>query len=217
MTNMEKEREDSGANQFVSEILKQVPEYNIHETLEFSRGRLSEELAFFWTRATYFSAIVAAIIAGIAVLSSKKTVGAEFEYHAGIFGLSIIGIFVSSCWYFANVGGKFWYERWERLVGAIEREIYKTEIYLSEHGGLEKLGFLEGKRHSVTKIAVLLSVFMMATFTVLGMYPMYYFYCLPKLIFSVSSAFQCMFAVVSMLLLTFSSYYFVFLGLVHEI
>ena len=160
--------------------------------LEFARKQLNIELQFFWTRATYFSVIVGAIIAAASsnVKPFLEKPNPSMKELLPLLILLFAGFIVSVFWYLAGRGSKFWYEKWEDKVDELEKITKTIDPYwpLYKHHStkrindkpckithacgcvseseqpLNKCHILEGFPFSVTKIAILMSLFSMIFF-----------------------------------------------------
>ena len=84
------------------------------------------EVGLYWTRASYYWAFNAAIIAGyFLVWTSKGSDHANsqsFDSMRLLFCevLSGLGLVFSVSWYLANRGGKYWQDNWESRVAQLE-------------------------------------------------------------------------------------------------
>lgn len=104
------------------------------------------EIDLYWKRATYFFAFFTVITATFGFLFTSK----EFNYFAP--ASALIGSLFSICFYFVNIGSKYWQCNWEYIID-------KLEIYVT--GNLYKVYFYEKKtpyRPSVSDINSLVSI-----------------------------------------------------------
>jgi hypothetical protein len=76
-----------------------------------------------------------------------------------------LGFVFSVAWYFANRGSKFWQENWENHVDLLEDPVigplYKTVLH---DEGMHPLRLFGAFRFSVSKINIILSLFVMLLF-----------------------------------------------------
>lgn len=105
------------------------------------------EIDLYWKRATYFFAFFTVVTAAFGFSFSNY----RFSYLSP--ALAIIGFVFATCFYYVNIGSKYWQENWEFLID-------KIEFYVT--GNLYKVFFFEDqkdKRPSVSKINLFLSAF----------------------------------------------------------
>ncbi|MCS2164610.1 RipA family octameric membrane protein [Scandinavium manionii] len=121
----------------------------IISALEKSHDIRKFEIELYWKRATYFFAFFTVITAAFGYLYTTE----KYSFLAP--ALAIIGSVFSICFYYVNIGSKYWQENWEFIID-------KIEYYVT--GNLYKLFFYENdetKRPSVTKINSFISCFIM--------------------------------------------------------
>ncbi|EEV6014769.1 TPA: hypothetical protein K8979_004315 [Escherichia coli] len=106
------------------------------------------EIDLYWKRATYFFAFFTVITAAYGYLFTHT------EYITYTPFISIIGTVFSICFYYVNIGSKYWQENWELVID-------KLEYYVT--GNLYKVLFyktINDLRPSVSNINTFLSAFM---------------------------------------------------------
>lgn len=103
------------------------------------------EVEMYWKRANHFWIFIAAVYG---------TYGFSFQVQSKIpfapIGITIIAIITSCAWYFANEGGKFWQENWEKKICVLEDYAYGP---LYKTVGFDKVV----SSYSVSKLNFLLS------------------------------------------------------------
>lgn len=120
------------------------------------------EIELYWKRGTYFWAFIAvAFTSYFLVLTmdvSKSGITQEFKDEL-IFILNLLGLFLSTSWFFVNKGSKYWQENWEKHVDLLEDDImgplYKTTVY--RDGFWDRFNPLKSFPYSVGKINQLIS------------------------------------------------------------
>lgn len=72
------------------------------------------EIDLYWKRATYFFAFFTVVITtyGITLSNDNYKILSPF--------IAIIGIVFSYCFYYVNIGSKYWQENWEFIIDKIE-------------------------------------------------------------------------------------------------
>lgn len=135
------------------------------------------EIEMYWKRATYFWTFIGATLAGFFLLISRMDLDKRNSTDGIILlALCSLGFIFTYCWYLVNRGSKFWQNNWERHVDMLEDEIigplYKTAINMqsSEFWKLHK-----EYPYSVSKINQLLSLFLVFTWIVFGIWASIYF------------------------------------------
>lgn len=138
------------------------------------------EIQLYWTRATYFWAIIGASLGAYGVV---QVVPEPQRTDLSVF-LSSLGIVFSFAWFCANRGSKKWQENWENHVDLLENEIigplYKTVISRPPATGIaEKTKhFLTGPApYSVSKINQIISVYICSIWLLLLAYALRDFAC----------------------------------------
>nr|WP_129951599.1 hypothetical protein [Rahnella sp. RFA10(1/100)] len=109
------------------------------------------EIDLYWKRATYFFAFFTVITAAFGFLFTSS----DFNFYAP--AAALIGSLFSVCFYFVNVGSKYWQCNWEYIID-------KLEIYVT--GNLYKVYFYDTKipqRPSVSNINSLVSLIIIAS------------------------------------------------------
>ncbi|HHL4259617.1 TPA: hypothetical protein ACQ8Q0_001600 [Escherichia coli] len=122
------------------------------------------EIELYWKRATYFFAFFTVVITtyGITLSNDNYKILSPF--------IAIIGIVFSYCFYYVNIGSKYWQENWEFIID-------KIEYYVT--GNLYKIYFFKNyrtKRPSVSKINIFLSFFIIVIWYSCFFYSLYYSY-----------------------------------------
>ncbi|MCS3607946.1 RipA family octameric membrane protein [Erwinia rhapontici] len=105
------------------------------------------EIELYWKRATYFFAFFTVITAAFGFSFSNY----RYFYLSPAF--AIVGYVFSACFYYVNIGSKYWQENWEYMID-------KIEFYVT--GNLYKVYFYKNskeQRPSVSKINLYLSKF----------------------------------------------------------
>jgi len=105
------------------------------------------EIDLYWKRATYFFAFFTVVTAAFGF----SLVNYRYNYLSP--ALAIVGYVFAACFYYVNIGSKYWQENWEFLID-------KIEFYVT--GNLYKVFFFENirdRRPSVSKINLFLSKF----------------------------------------------------------
>ncbi|TDX13030.1 hypothetical protein EDF88_4311 [Buttiauxella sp. BIGb0552] len=85
------------------------------------------EIELYWKRATYFFAFFTVITAAFGFLFTSK----DFNFYAP--AAALIGSLFSVCFYFVNIGSKYWQCNWEYIID-------KLEYYVT--GNLYKVYFM---------------------------------------------------------------------------
>ncbi|HFK6417233.1 hypothetical protein KGP24_08830 [Enterobacter sp. JBIWA008] len=119
------------------------------------------EIELYWKRATYFFAFFTVVTTAFGLTLSN------YRYSHLAPAIAIIGVVFSCCFYYVNVGSKYWQENWEFIIDKIEYYItgnlYKAFFFESEHT----------KRPSVSKINIYLSRFIIAVWLACFCYSFY--------------------------------------------
>ncbi|MEH9241372.1 hypothetical protein RAF34_30630, partial [Klebsiella pneumoniae] len=138
-------------NSFLGKSVKHFEEDSrIHKMIQLSLDKAHDirkfEIELYWKRATYFFAFFTVITVSFGYLFTHD----DYAIYAP--GMSITGIMVSICFYFVNIGSKYWQCNWEYIID-------KLEVYVT--GNLHKLYFYKEKsnlRPSVSNINQTISV-----------------------------------------------------------
>lgn len=120
------------------------------------------EIEFYWKRGAYFWAfIVVAFTSYFLVLTmdiSKSGLSMDFKDEL-TFLLNLLGLFLSTSWFFVNKGSKYWQENWEKHVDLLEDDImgplYKTTVI--RINTFDRFNPLSSFPYSVGKINQLIS------------------------------------------------------------
>lgn len=123
------------------------------------------EIDLYWKRATYFWAFIAATFAGYFLILSRSGEGLENK-NVILFFINCLGFAFSISWYLVNRGSKFWQENWEKHVDHLENKymgpLFKV-IIEDKSKGITAAG-----RFSVSRINIILSLFITVMWGVLG-------------------------------------------------
>lgn len=125
------------------------------------------ELELFWKRSLFFWGFISSAFIGYASLHND---------HSNIAILvANFGLVCSFAWSFSNRGSKFWYESWERYVTTLEEKVMGQSLFSKPSQCLpdeeekilrcnwkRKISWLNGKRFSVSKLAIALSDYTVA-------------------------------------------------------
>ena len=121
------------------------------------------EIGLYWTRATYFWALIAVTFAGyFAIFSAQK--------FSGQYLLSMLvgtgGFVFTFAWYLANRGSKYWQENWENHLDLLEDNItgplYKTILQRNREFDTATDKYITGPLAiSVSKVNQWVSVYVM--------------------------------------------------------
>lgn len=77
------------------------------------------EIELYWKRAAYFWAFIAADIAAFALIYARMEENGDYKKFILMIIFSMLGVFFSVGWYFANRGSKYWQENWEDHIGVL--------------------------------------------------------------------------------------------------
>lgn len=119
------------------------------------------EIELYWKRATYFFAFFTVVTTAFGFSFSNY----RYTYLAP--AIAIVGIVFSCCFYYVNVGSKYWQENWEFLID-------KIECYIT--GNLYKAYFFKSQftqRPSVSNINIYLSKFIIAVWILLFFFSLF--------------------------------------------
>ncbi|EPA3117339.1 RipA family octameric membrane protein [Yersinia enterocolitica] len=121
-----------------------------HEMIKLSLEKAHDirkfEIELYWKRAAYFFAFFTVITTAFGYLFTHED---KVLYAPGV---AIIGILFSICFYFVNIGSKYWQCNWEYIID-------KLEVYVT--GNLHKVYFYRKStdlRPSVSNINQIIAV-----------------------------------------------------------
>jgi hypothetical protein len=135
-----------------------VTEKSIAERrFEMATQARSQEIELFWKRSLFFWGFISSAFIGYASTLDKNPPAA--------LTLSFFGFFCSLAWTLLNRGSKYWQENWEMKV-AREAETMLGDLFWTPETGQYK-GAYSGFRFSVSRLAIALSDFTLAVWTVL--------------------------------------------------
>jgi hypothetical protein len=80
------------------------------------------EIALFWQRCNYFLVLNTAL--GVAYFSARS--------QAPVATVALLGLVVCVLWFRVAIGSKFWQERWEICLSAVERELIAKNQFPTE-------------------------------------------------------------------------------------
>lgn len=141
----------------------------IAKSLEIALDIRKLELDLYWKRATYFWTLIgAAFVAYFAILGNDK-IQANTVY---LFLVTCIGFVLTTAWFLANRGSKYWLENWENHVELLESKtignLYQIILERSEDPTrIDKL-LTSPMPISVSKINQWVGLFMIFIWIVLG-------------------------------------------------
>lgn len=115
------------------------------------------EIEMYWKRATYFWTFIAATLVGYTALITSKVPIAFYQLELI---LICLGLFLSVIWYLVNRSSKFWQENWEYHIDMLE-DFYTGPLYKTVK---------TNSKHSVSKLNLLVSVFMIFVWIGLGIH-----------------------------------------------
>ncbi|MBZ7670110.1 MULTISPECIES: hypothetical protein [Enterobacteriaceae] len=153
-------------NHFFEEDVSSFEEESRHHkmlglALEKAHDIRKFEIELYWKRATYFFAFFTVVTTAFGLTLSN------YRYNHLAPSTAIIGFVISSCFYYVNVGSKYWQENWEFIIDKIEYYItgnlYKAFFFENEHT----------KRPSVSKINIYLSRFIITVWIACFCYSCY--------------------------------------------
>ena len=125
------------------------------------------EIDLYWKRAAYFWAFIAITFTGY--FAALKTV---VEYNdIVLFCLNSMGIVFSWTWVLVLKGSKYWQENWEKLVSEKEEKVQGVVFDKIKFIEKKERGFLEASPFSVSKLNILLSVYILFIWLILFIYP----------------------------------------------
>jgi len=111
------------------------------------------EIELFWKRSLFFWGFIGAAFVAFAALYNKGA--PELSLLVACFGLVC-----SAAWTLVNRGSKYWYENWEQKVEREEVGILGEEFFARKEPMKKDAGWwLQGRRFSVTRLAIALSDF----------------------------------------------------------
>lgn len=133
------------------------------------------EIELYWKRAAYFWTFIGLALAAYgAILTSIKDLPLSGHQSDALFTIALIGLVFSVAWYFVNRGSKYWQQNWEYQVDILEDEalgsIYKTVFFKSKPSFKSFMHLTGPYSFSVTKINIILSLFVVCLFFLLSLY-----------------------------------------------
>jgi hypothetical protein len=142
-------------------------------TEEFREGRAEAlknaleirkfEIELYWSRASYFWAIIAAAFAGFFALGERADTSDGFI-------VSCMGLSFSLAWYLVNRGSAFWQRNWEGHVDLLEDAeigpLHKSIITRKSH---KMLNPIAPYKFSPSRLNVMLSMFITCIWAVLAL------------------------------------------------
>ncbi len=135
------------------------------------------EIELYWKRCTYFWTFIAVITGLIGWIFKERN---DLDLLAPV-ALMILGILLLSIcyiWYLVTKGSKYWQENWEEHVLALENEIvgpvYGAVLIVRKKLWPENL--LQGLPFSVTKLNMIISLFVLLAVLALNFFIGLFFY-----------------------------------------
>jgi hypothetical protein len=124
---------------------------------DFASKAREVELDMFWKRSLFFWGFIGAAFVAFAAIRTSLRLSIV---------VSSFGLVCSVVWTLANRGSKFWYENWEQKVE--ESEMAVTGAWFGKSSPVKAdIAWLQGRRHSVSKLAIALSDYVAALWCVL--------------------------------------------------
>ncbi|MDC7242394.1 MAG: hypothetical protein PQJ44_00025 [Sphaerochaetaceae bacterium] len=132
------------------------------ESLEKALDIRKFEIDLYWKRATYFWTFIAVVFTSYFLVLRTEGLDESYKFEL-LFILSFFGLFLSTAWFFANRGSKFWQENWEKHVDLLENDIigplYKTTLNQNRSFKLwlnptHSYGFSVGKINQLVSFAI---------------------------------------------------------------
>lgn len=149
------------------------------KALEIALDTRKFEIGLYWERAKYFWTLLGITFGGyignFLVLANKDAL-IKLDEQQQLFAsafipliISVLGVLLSWAWYCVNKGSKYWQENWENHVALLEDDyigpLFKT---LTEKQTSNKI--TDPVRYSVSKINILVSLFVFNIWIILGLY-----------------------------------------------
>ncbi|HTB61986.1 MAG TPA: hypothetical protein VK737_00240 [Opitutales bacterium] len=113
------------------------------------------EIELFWKRSSYYWVFVGAALVAYGVIKNS--------IHNGGLLIASFGLISSVTWMLGNYGSKWWIENWEEKLNCEGKGI--LDNLFDPHEGSFSSGRFTIKRYSVTKLAILLSMFVSILWT----------------------------------------------------